>query len=80
MLFRSLMQNLSERDQEELASRVKDLADTEDMDDHSKALALGLLLFDVLGENVVAAAIEGLGDTIRDDVLATGRAVAPPPV
>ena len=75
-----LMQNLSERDQEELASRVKDLADTEDMDDHSKALALGLLLFDVLGENVVAAAIEGLGDTIHEDVLATGRAVAPPPV
>ncbi len=62
-----LMQNLPARDQDDLADRVTSLADTPDMDDHAKALALGLLLFDVLGENVVAAAIEGLGESIRGE-------------
>lgn len=60
-----LMQNLSERDEQQLADRVKSLIDTDGMDDHAKALALGLLLFDVLGENVVTAAVSGLGESIR---------------
>jgi hypothetical protein len=61
-----LMQNLSAHDQDNLADRVQSLADTTNMDDHAKALALGLLLVDVLGENVVKAAIEGLGESIRE--------------
>jgi len=53
------------RDEQELADRVKSLVDTDGMDDHAKALALGLLLFDVLGENVVTAAVSGLRESIR---------------
>jgi len=68
-----LMQNVSEREQDEVAQRVQNLYATEGMDDHTKALALGLLLFDVLGENVVAAAIAGLGESIRGTAEQNGQ-------
>ena len=60
----ALMQNLSDEDQQLLAEKVAALRDAS-MEDHSKALALGLAIIDAMGEDVLASAVESLGEDIQ---------------
>jgi hypothetical protein len=61
----ALMQNLPKEDQEQFGRQIAALG-AADMADHLKALALGLALMNVVGEDVLLAAITSLADEIRD--------------
>lgn len=60
----ALMQNLPNEDQEALGQKVSALQ-LASMEDHAKALALGLAIIDAMGEDVLASAVESLGEDIR---------------
>lgn len=61
----ALMQNLSDPDQEQIGDSVTDLVEAPAMDDQTKALNLGLLLMNFVGESVLQAAVTALGPRIR---------------
>jgi hypothetical protein len=61
----ALMQNLSEEDQRAVARQVAELK-TSSMDEDVKALSLGLLLMNVVGEHVLAAAVGSLALKIKN--------------
>lgn len=60
-----LMQNLSPQEQEQLGNEISDLAEIEDMPDGAKAMALGLVLMDIIGEGVLVRAVDALRDHIK---------------
>jgi hypothetical protein len=64
----ALMQNVSSQDQETLAFQVKQLDADTSMSDDFKALALGLALMNLVGVDVLKAAVNALGDKIYTDV------------
>lgn len=59
-----LMQNVPETEQVEVENRVASLEGS-DPDKTSRAQQLGLVLIDVVGEDVLRASVEALGDEIR---------------
>ena len=59
----ALMQNLPPEDQATLARQIEALGRA-DMEESAKAVALGLALVNAVGEDVLAAAVECLGDEI----------------
>ena len=59
-----LMQSVSETEQGDVENRVASLEGS-DPDKTSRAQQLGLVLIDVVGENVLRASVEALGDEIR---------------
>ncbi|HEY7059918.1 MAG TPA: hypothetical protein VII06_00455 [Chloroflexota bacterium] len=61
----ALMQNLPKDDQEQFARQLAALRSV-DMDDRMKTLSLGLALMNVVGEDVLLAAVTSLGADIRD--------------
>ena len=61
----ALMQNLPEEDQHLLGEKVAALREAS-MEDRAKALALGLAVIDAMGEDVLASAVESLGEDIRN--------------
>lgn len=60
------MQNLPQEDQDQLAQEIVRLRDA-NMDEHIKVLALGLALINVVGEDVLKAAVNSLGQNIKED-------------
>ena len=60
----ALMQNLSQDDQQKFARQIAALG-TAQMDENAIVLALGLAIMNVMGEDVLASAIEALGQTIK---------------
>jgi hypothetical protein len=62
----ALMQNLPQEDQAELARQITALNDT-NMDERVKTLNLGLALMNAVGEDVLKAAVNSLGQNIRED-------------
>lgn len=62
----ALMQNLSTEDQVELGNQVRALIPST-MDDQMKALLLGLALLNFVGLDVLEAAVQALGDKIKED-------------
>lgn len=61
----ALMQNVSAEEQQQFARQIDALASSQ-MDDRVKALNLGLALMNVVGEPVLQAAVETLGDDIKE--------------
>ena len=59
----NLMQNASDEEMEAISAEVKELAGST-MSDEAKALILGLALFNVVGEQTLAAAVNALGTTV----------------
>ena len=62
----ALMQNLAEEDQQKLGSALKSLDSFQGIDDHLKILILGLTLMNVVGPDVLTAAVRSLGAEIRE--------------
>ena len=62
----ALMQNLPEDDQQQLLDDVGELASSE-VDERIKSLVFGLALMNFVGEDVLRAAIESLGDRIKPE-------------
>lgn len=62
----ALMQNATQEEERALANQVKFLR-VAAMEDRARGLALGLALMNVVGIDVLEAAILGLGDEIRHD-------------
>ncbi|MGB9180908.1 MAG: hypothetical protein WCB68_16875 [Pyrinomonadaceae bacterium] len=62
----ALMQNLSQEDQRQLGNQVKELGPST-MDDHFKSLLLGLAILNFVGIDVLKAAVDALGERIRDN-------------
>ena len=60
----ALMQNVSAEEQKELDSALAVL-ETADVEDSTKVRLLGLELINVVGEDVLAEAVDSLGDEIR---------------
>ena len=61
----ALMQNLPKEDQEQLGRQIQALQAPAVSDDGVKALALGLYLMNVVGRDVLAAAVASLGSKIK---------------
>ncbi len=61
----ALMQNVPADEQQQFAQQIAALASSS-MDDRVKGLNLGLALMNVVGEPVLEAAVETLGDDIKD--------------
>jgi hypothetical protein len=61
----ALMQNATEEEKTALAIQVRLLRDSQ-MEDRAKALALGLALMNVVGNNTLQAAVNSLRDDIRE--------------
>lgn len=59
----ALLQNLSPEDQEDFGKLVKTIF-TAPLDDRTKALLLGAQLLNLVGEDVLEAAVKGLGEHI----------------
>jgi len=62
----ALMQNLSPATQEGAGNEIKALANS-GIGDHGKSLIMGLTLMNVVGEDVLKAAVDALGDEIKSD-------------
>ncbi len=63
----ALMQNLDHEDQVAFGNALKAIY-TSQMSDHTKALLLGAQLLNLVGEGVLKAAVNGLGDQIKKPV------------
>jgi hypothetical protein len=77
----ALMQNLDEDDQERFGEQLKGLRDAQGMADDAKCLNLGLALMNVVGEEVLRAAVEQLRPAMLKDPpapAAPGAAPTPP--
>ncbi len=61
----ALMQNLSAEDQTIFGDQIAKLQQSE-IDDYTKALAVGLLIMTYMGEDVLVAAVDSLGPVIKD--------------
>lgn len=61
----ALLQNLPEKEQQELAVALEALADSE-MTDTQKSYALGLLLINIVGPEVLQSAVTALDEEIRE--------------
>lgn len=61
----TLMQNLSDADQEQIGTSVKKLSETVAIDEQTKALSLGLFLMNAVGEAVLEEAVNALAPRIR---------------
>jgi hypothetical protein len=59
------MQNLSAEDQTIFGDQIAKLQQSE-IDDYTKALAVGLLIMTYMGEDVLVAAVDLLGPVIKD--------------
>lgn len=57
----ALMQNVSSDEKVSLANDVAALANKADMSERQKSLALGLTLLNLVGEDLLAAAVSALG-------------------
>lgn len=66
----ALMQNLSEQEQAALGSKVDTLGNA-DLDDTAKSFSLGLALINVVGEDVLAAALTSLRDQLSNGASAS---------
>ena len=66
----ALMQNVSKEDQEAVTREVTTLEDDSDLDEMPRARLLGLVLINVVGENVLRASVDALGDEIKSVVAA----------
>ena len=62
----ALMQNLPKDDQDELAKVITALSLSAEMDEHTKTLNLGLALMNVVGVGVLEAAVQSLGERIKN--------------
>jgi hypothetical protein len=60
----ALMQNLPEEDQKQLAKQLELLQQRENINDATKSLCMGLSLMNVVGEDVLTAAVEALRNTL----------------
>jgi hypothetical protein len=60
----ALMQNLPQAAQETAGTEIRALA-ASDMDERGKVLIMGLTLMNLVGEDVLRAAADALGDKIR---------------
>ena len=82
----ALMQNMSLEDQQRLGLQVAQISTSDDMDDRTKTLTLGLHLMSAVGEDVLRKAVDQLGDSIRDEPLIEDEVIdtpiggVPPPV
>lgn len=63
----ALMQNLPPEEQEQFGNQVKLLRDDTSMEDYVKVLALGLAVMNVMGQDVLEAAVNTLGAEIKKD-------------
>jgi hypothetical protein len=72
----ALLQNLPEQEQQDLATAVESLAASE-MTDTQKSYALGLLLINIVGPDVLEGAVTALGEEIGVRVPSPGRQQAP---
>ena len=61
----TLMQNVPEEEQRAVAEEVKSLSKALDLNRTVRTLNLGLALLNVVGEDVLRASVEALGDEIR---------------
>jgi hypothetical protein len=61
----ALMQNLPPEDVSNIGEAVKKLREPSTMPEEVKALNLGLLLMNAVGEDVLKAAIDSVGDKIK---------------
>ena len=61
----TLMQNVPEGEQRAVADEVKSLRNSSDLNKTVRTLNLGLALLNVVGEDVLRASVEALGDEIR---------------
>ena len=62
----ALMQNLPPATQEAAGNEIKALANS-GISDHGKSLIMGLTLMNVVGEDVLKAAVDALGNEIKSD-------------
>jgi hypothetical protein len=62
----ALMQNVPADEQSNFGAQVREL-DESDMPDHVNVLSLGLALMNVVGDSVLRAAVDALGDEIREE-------------
>jgi hypothetical protein len=63
----ALMQNLPAEEQEQFGNQVKLLRDDTSMEEYVKVLALGLAVMNVMGQDVLEAAVNTLGTEINKD-------------
>jgi len=63
----NVMQNFSVEDQMRLGTQVKSLRDQSDLEDRMKVIALGLIVMNIVGEDVLGALVETIR-TERDNV------------
>jgi len=63
----ALMQNLSSDDQIQLGRQISTLIGTTNMSESAKAAILGLMLMNLVGEDVLRTAVNGLGSEITND-------------
>lgn len=61
----SLMQNVDQAEQQRVGTQVNDLAAMTTMDDQMKAFSLGLILINIVGEDVLRSAIEQAGEQLK---------------
>ena len=61
----TLMQNVPKEEQRAVAEEVKSLGNSPDLNKTVRTLNLGLALLNVVGEDVLRASVEALGDEIR---------------
>jgi len=67
----TLMQNVSREEQRAVSKEVKSLANSPDLNGTVKTLNLGLVLLNVVGEDVLRASVEALGGEIEPDGTST---------
>ena len=66
------MQNLPQSDQDQLGKKIGLLYNSAGINPRVKSLLLGIALMNLVGENVLRAAVKNLGDDLKADS-------APPP-
>jgi len=72
----ALLQNLPEQEQQDLATAVESLAASE-MTDTQKSYALGLLLINIVGPDVLEGAVTALGEEIGEPLPSPGQRPQP---
>jgi len=60
-----LMQNVTDQEVADLNNQIRDLTASQTMPDEARILSLGLALFNIVGEETLAAAVRTLGNNIQ---------------
>ena len=63
----ALLQNLPQADQDQLGKKVGLLFNSEGISPQVKSMLLGIALMNLVGENVLRAAVKNLGQDLEDD-------------